>query len=139
GLPAGLVQVRELLEMLRLEVVMPQHVDVVLGEFGSLLLDDDASGAEELVGTGGVLLDDLVAGLCLDPGLLRVVHTTGDVAVGVDAPRGAQWIAHGLSSSCHHSVRNSVRSKSRAAKAGGSFAPHSSRASYSAKCAPTDR
>ena len=39
GLPAHVVQVRELLEVLGLEVVVPHHVDVVLGELRALLLD----------------------------------------------------------------------------------------------------
>ena len=57
-LPAGVVEVRELLDVLRLEVVVPQDVDVVLRQLGALLLDGDAAGAEELVVAGVVLLDD---------------------------------------------------------------------------------
>src|SRR5687767_14090488 len=65
-LPEGVVEVRVLLEVLRLEVVVPQHVEVELHELGALLLDVDASGAEELVIAGVMLLDDPQAGLRLD-------------------------------------------------------------------------
>ena len=51
--PAGLVallnrlvQLRVLLEVRRLEVVGPQHPEVVLDQLGALLLDDQRAGAE---------------------------------------------------------------------------------------------
>ena len=75
-----------LLDVLGLEVVVPEDVDVVLDELGALLLDDDAAGPEDLVLRGVVALDDAVAGLGLDAGLLGVVDAAGDVAVGVGAP-----------------------------------------------------
>ena len=43
------MEVRELLDVLGLEVVVPHDVDVVLGQLGALLLDGDAAGPEELV------------------------------------------------------------------------------------------
>src|SRR5688500_4864797 len=95
GLPEGLVQVRVLLEMLGLEVVVPEDVEVVLHELGALLLDVDAAGAEVLVVAGVVLLDDAQAGLGLDPGLLGVIYAARDVAVGVDDACGAQDGAQG--------------------------------------------
>ncbi len=116
GLPERLVQAGVLLEVLRLEVVVPEDVQVVLDELGALLLDVDASGAEELVVAGIVLLDDAQARLGLDPGLLRVVDAARDVAVGVNVPRRAQQGAqgeHGISSRdeyrrmlCRHSGSN---------------------------------
>src|SRR4051794_4136339 len=88
-LPARVVEVRELLDVLGLEVVVPHHVDVVLGKLGALLLDVDAARAEELVRRVVVLLDDLVAGLGLDPGLLGVVDAARNVAMGMgDGGRG---------------------------------------------------
>src|SRR5688572_22076918 len=73
GLPEGLVQVRVLLEVLGLEVVVPQDVEMVLHELGALLLDVDAARAEVLVVAGVVLLDDAEARLGLDASLLGVV------------------------------------------------------------------
>ena len=90
GLPAGLRDVGVLLEVLGLEVVAPQHVDVVLGQLGALLLDDEAAGAEHVVGRRVVLLDDAVARLRLDACLDRVVDAAGDVAVGMRGPSGRQ-------------------------------------------------
>ena len=94
-LPEGVVQVRVLLEVLGLEVVVPQHVEVVLHELRALLLDVNAAGAEELVVAGIVLLDDAQARLGLDPGLLWVVHAAGNVAVRVDDAGRAQDGAQG--------------------------------------------
>jgi hypothetical protein len=54
---------RELLDVLGLEVVVPHHVDVVLGQLGALFLDVDAASLEQRVIRGVVLLDDAVAGL----------------------------------------------------------------------------
>jgi hypothetical protein len=54
---------------------------LMLDQFGALLLDDQAAGAERRV---GVLLELLVDGLerlGLDPGLSRVVDAAGQVAV----------------------------------------------------------
>src|SRR3990172_3558781 len=89
-LPADVVQVRVLLHVLRLEVVVPHDVDVVLRLLGARLIDDDAALPEVLIGAGVVLLDDPVARFSLDARLLGVVDPARNVAVGVDAPRGAQ-------------------------------------------------
>ena len=44
--PEQLVQVRDLLDVLGLEVVVPQDVEVVLDQLGALFLDPDRAGAE---------------------------------------------------------------------------------------------
>src|SRR5688500_12270668 len=95
GLPECLVQVRVLLEMLRLEIVVPEHVEVVLDELGALFLDVNAARAEELVVGGIVLLDDAEARLGLDACLLGVVDATRDVAMGVHDTRRAKEGAEG--------------------------------------------
>src|SRR5580693_4456995 len=77
------VQLRVLLEVRRLEVVRPQHPQVVLDEFRALFLDDERPGAELRVGVRGVLLADGLDGLRLDPGLFGVVDTARQVAVCV--------------------------------------------------------
>ena len=87
GLPERLVDAGMLLEVLGLEVVVPEDVEVVLDELGALLLDVDAAGLEELVVAGIVLLDDAQARFGLDAGLLRVVDAARDVAVGVERCR----------------------------------------------------
>src|ERR687891_632223 len=51
GLPEGLVEIRVLLEVLGLEVVVPEDVEVMLDELGALLLDMDTAGLEEGVVT----------------------------------------------------------------------------------------
>ena len=90
----SLVDAGVLLEVLGLEVVVPEHVEVVLDELGALLLDVDAARPEQLVVAGLVLLDDAQARLGLDSGLLGVVDAAGDVAVRVDdAAWGAGWSA----------------------------------------------
>src|SRR6266702_1381056 len=72
-----LVQVRVLLEVRRLEVVSPQHPQVVLDELGALLLDDQRPGAELGVRIGLVLLADRLDRLGLDSGLRGVIDATG--------------------------------------------------------------
>ena len=67
-----------------LEVVGPQHPQVVLDQLGALLLDDQGAGAELRVGVGLVLLADRLDRLGLDPGLRRVVDAARQVAVGAD-------------------------------------------------------
>ena len=63
----------------------------MLDQVGLLLLDRDRAGPERRVLVGRVLLDDPVAGLGLDAGLLGVVDAAGQVAVGVgDRRRGEQ-------------------------------------------------
>ena len=58
--PEQLVQVRHGLEVLGLEVVVPQDVEVVLDQVGLLLLDGDRAGPEGRVLVGRVLLVDAV-------------------------------------------------------------------------------
>ena len=79
--PEQLVEVRDLLDVLGLEVVVPQDVEVVLDQLGPLLLDPDRAGAEGLVGVGLVLLHDPEARFGLDAGLLGVVDAAGEVAM----------------------------------------------------------
>jgi hypothetical protein len=83
------VQVRIFLEVLGLEVVVPEDVEVMLDQLGALLLDVDTAGAEELVVAGVVLLDDAESRFGLDPCLFRVVDATRNVAVGVN---DAGWL-----------------------------------------------
>src|SRR6266851_9130123 len=83
-----LVQLRVLLEVRRLEVVRPQHPQMVLHEFGPLLLDQQSAGPECRVVVVVVLLDDRLDGLGLDPGLGWIIDAAGQVAVSVrDGPR----------------------------------------------------
>ena len=51
---------------------------------GTLLLDDDRAGAEVRVVVVGDLADDRLDRLGFDPGLRRVVHAAGKIAVGRD-------------------------------------------------------
>src|SRR5689334_16608023 len=67
GLVEQLVQLRVLLEVRRLEVVGPQHPQVVLDEVRALFLDLDGAGAEGRVVVALVLLGDRADGLGLDP------------------------------------------------------------------------
>ena len=55
---------------------------MVLDELGPLLLDGDRTGPEGGVLVGGPFLDDLVAGLGLDPCLLGVIDAAREVAMG---------------------------------------------------------
>jgi hypothetical protein len=75
------VQVRDRGEVLGLEVVVPEHIEVVLDQLGALFLDGDRPGPVGDVLVSGVFLDDAVAGLGLDAGLLRVVDAARQVAV----------------------------------------------------------
>src|ERR1022692_4311138 len=83
GFVEQLVQLRVLLEVWRLEVVRPQHPQMVLDEFGPLLLDQQGAGPERRVVVVVVLLDDCFNGLGLDPGLGRIIDTAGQVAVSM--------------------------------------------------------
>src|SRR5699024_9843944 len=78
------VQVGVLLEVRRLEVVGPEHPQVLLDELRALLLDEDRTGAEVGVVVVGDLGDDALDRLCLDAGLGGVVDTAREVAVGAD-------------------------------------------------------
>src|SRR5215212_2659644 len=82
GLVEQLVQLGVLLEVRRLEVVGPQHPQVVLDEVRALLLDDQRALAERRVVVALVLLLDGLHRLGLDAGLGRVVHAAREVAVG---------------------------------------------------------
>ena len=67
-----------------LEVVGPQHPEVVLDELGALLLDDRRAHPEVGVVVPGDLLADHLDRLGLDAGLGGVVDAAGQVAVGAD-------------------------------------------------------
>src|SRR5215475_8742642 len=79
-----------------LEIVRPQHPQVVLDQLGALLLDDQRPGAELRVVVRLVFLADRLDRFGLDPGLRRVVHPTWQVAVGPnDGRRGQEaWQSH---------------------------------------------
>src|SRR5580700_3125757 len=83
GLVEHLVQLRVLREVRRLEVVRPQHPQVVLDQLSTLLLDDYAALPELRVRVLLVLLNDGLDRFGLDPGLRRVIDSAGQVAVGV--------------------------------------------------------
>ena len=84
GLVEQLMQIGILLEVRGLEVVGPQHPEVVLDQFCALLLDEQGSGAEVGVVVALQLLADCLDRLGLDSGLGRIVDTAGQVAVGRD-------------------------------------------------------
>src|SRR5690242_16946890 len=84
GLVEQLVQLRVLLEVRRLEVVGPQHPQVMLDQLGTLFLDEDRAGPELGVRVLRVLLRDGLDRFRLDPGLRRVIDSARQVAVGVD-------------------------------------------------------
>ena len=87
-----------LLEVLGLEVVVPQHGEVVLREAGALVDDDLGARLEQRVVVRlGLLLHGEHGGR-LDAGLGGVVHAAGQVAVGADDGRGGQEAEHGVSS-----------------------------------------
>src|SRR4051794_34890260 len=79
-----LVQVGVLLEVRRLEVVGPQHPQMVLHELGPLLLDEQRASAEDGVLVALVLLADRLHRLGLDARLRRVVDAARQVTVGRD-------------------------------------------------------
>src|SRR5205814_1046983 len=95
GLPEVLVEFGVLLEVLGLEVVGPQHPEVVLAELSPLLLDEDGPLLEHLVIAVLELLGDGLRRLGLDAGLGRVVHAAGQVAVGVHLERRAYTVNDG--------------------------------------------
>ena len=86
-LPEQVAQLGVLGLVLGLEVVGPQHPQVVLDQVGPLLFDEDRPGLERLVVRRVVLLLDGLDRLGLDAGLGRVVDTARKVAVGVDGGR----------------------------------------------------
>ena len=66
-----------------LEVVGPQHPQVMLDQLRTLLLDDQAARPELRIGVLLVLLNDGLDGLRLDPGLRWVIDSARQVTVGV--------------------------------------------------------
>jgi hypothetical protein len=90
------MQLRVLLEVRRLEVVGPEHPEVVLDQLRPLLLDDQRSGAELRIVARLVLLGDRLDRLGLDPGLRRVVDAAGEIAVSAhdDARAEKAWQVH---------------------------------------------
>src|SRR5665811_2357905 len=84
GLVEQCVQLRVLLEVRRLEVVGPQHPQVVFDQVRALFLDDEGAGLEVGIAGGGSLDHAGLDGLGLDLGLGRVVDSAGQVAVGAD-------------------------------------------------------
>src|SRR5829696_7277741 len=83
GVVEQLVQLRVLLEVRCLEVVGPQHPQVVLDQLRTLLLDDQGPGTEHRVLVLLVLLHDGLDRLSLDASLRGVVDAAGQVAVRV--------------------------------------------------------
>ena len=84
------MQLRILLEVLRLEVVAPEDLELLLADLGVLFLHGDhANEVAARRGIGGVrrqlidLFDHLRDGVRSDLRGRRVVDTTGDVAMGV--------------------------------------------------------
>src|SRR5664279_69193 len=90
GLVEQRVELRVLREVRGLEVVGPEHPEVVLDQVGPLLLDGQGAGAEGRVVIALVLLLDHPHRLGLDAGLRRVVDTAGQVAVGRQGGRRGQ-------------------------------------------------
>src|SRR5581483_7677588 len=95
GTPEEVVEVGHLLQVLGLEVVGPEHPEVMLDQVGALLLDEDAAGAVVGVLVLLVPLHDRLDRLRLDAGLGRVVDAAGQVAVGVGRGRGAEAVGGG--------------------------------------------
>src|SRR3954470_16608037 len=109
GLVEQLVQLRVLLEVRRLEVVGPQHPQVVLDQVRPLLLDQDGAGTEDRVLVGLVLLLDGLDRLRLDAGLGRVVHAAGEVAVSGGLHGGEHaGETHGCASGCRGVVSSAT-------------------------------
>src|SRR6185312_12444296 len=88
--PEQVVQVLVLLEVLGLEVVGPQHPEVVLHEVGTLLFDRDRALLEDRVVTALVLLLARLHRLGLDAGLCRVIHTARKVAMRLNRATGCE-------------------------------------------------
>ena len=88
------MEIGVLLEVVGLEVVGPQHPQVVLEELGPLLLDHDRALPERLVLRIVVLLHDRLHRVGFDPGLRGVVHTAWQIAVGVHGLGGAHPVDH---------------------------------------------
>jgi hypothetical protein len=94
------VELRVVLEVLGLEVVGPQHPQVLLHEVRPLLLDGDRAILEDRVVGALVLLLAGLHGLRLDTGLRRIVDAARQIAVSVDGPpRLEECFEHGSASS----------------------------------------
>src|SRR5205085_7081043 len=94
-----------------------ENVEVVLGQLGPLLFDDDRALPVDLVLRVVVFLDDVVDGLRLDALLLGVVDPAGQIAMGLNRAAGANPLRqiHGANSSYtmnRCSVTQSTRSAS---------------------------
>ncbi len=92
----------------RREVVGPQHPQVVLDQFGPLLLDEDGPGLEHVVVRPVELLHARLDRFRLDAGLGRIVDATRQVAVGVDGRRLAQPIGDAEQASENRHQRGSL-------------------------------
>jgi hypothetical protein len=90
GLVEQVVQLRVLLEVRGLEVVGPQHPQVLLDHGRPLLLDGDGAGLEVGVVRTVVLRHAGLDRLGLEAGLSGVVHAAGQVAVGADLDGGGE-------------------------------------------------
>src|SRR5438132_1083751 len=99
GVPEEVVEVRVLLQVLGLEVVGPEHPEVVLHEVRALLLDRDRALLEDRVVRPLILLLARLDRFGLDPSLRRIVDAARKVAVRVD---GSAWcedaVEHGTTS-----------------------------------------
>src|SRR3954469_12770276 len=89
-IPEQVVQVLVLLEVLRLEVVGPQHPQVLLHEVGALFLDQDRALLEDRVVAALVLLLARLDRLGLDAGLCGVVDAARQIAMRVNRATGCE-------------------------------------------------
>src|SRR5436853_2011124 len=87
-LPEQLVELWVALQVVGLEVVGPEHPQVVLDQVGPLFLDGDGPGPEVRVLGTRVLLHAGLDRLGFDAGLGRVVDPAWEVAVSVHRSRG---------------------------------------------------
>src|SRR4051795_5179557 len=107
--PEQVVQVLVLLEVLGLEVVGPQHPEVVLHEIGTLFFDEDRAIPEDRVVAALILLLAGLDRLGLDAGLRGVVDTARKVAVRVDRATGCEdAMEHGPTPSSRRTDRTAL-------------------------------
>ena len=90
----GLQRVLELRELgivlLGLVPITPEDVEVMLGQLGLLLFDEDRPLPVDLVLRVVVFLDDVVDGLRLDASLFGVVDPARKIAMRLDRPAGCK-------------------------------------------------
>src|ERR1035437_9143276 len=79
--PKQIVEVRELLQVLDLEVVGPEDPEVVLDQVATLFFDDRGADLEVSITRRVVLLHASLYRLRFDPRLRGVVHATRQVTV----------------------------------------------------------